>query len=108
MNLPCAYWPAPRRSPVDVRTAPGALPPTLILAAERDAATPYEGARELWRRLAGSVLVTERGAGTHGIAAGPNSCVNSHLDAYLMEGRIPVTRAAACAPHPEPAPLAVD
>ncbi|MFB6853843.1 alpha/beta hydrolase [Streptomyces sp. NPDC056341] len=107
-NLPCAYWPAPRRRPVDVRTAPGALPATLILAAERDAATPYEGARELWRRLPGSVLVTERGAGTHGIAAGPNKCVNSHLDAYLMEGRIPVTRTAACAPRPEPAPLAVD
>ncbi|MFF2505732.1 alpha/beta hydrolase [Streptomyces sp. NPDC058067] len=108
MNLPCAYWPAPRQRPVDVRTAPGALAPTLILAAERDAATPYEGARELWRRLQGSVLVTERGAGTHGIAAGPNKCVNGHLDAYLMEGRVPVTGAASCAPHPEPTPLAAN
>ncbi|GLX47729.1 hypothetical protein Shyhy01_06790 [Streptomyces hygroscopicus subsp. hygroscopicus] len=26
MNLPCAYWPAPRQRPQDVRTAPGALP----------------------------------------------------------------------------------
>ncbi|MEU6658423.1 alpha/beta hydrolase [Streptomyces sp. NPDC046821] len=105
MNLPCAYWPAPRMRPVDVRTAPGALPPTLILAAERDAAAPYEGARELWRRLAGSALVTERGAGNHGIAGGPNECVNGHLDAYLMEGRVPAAQ-AFCAPHPEPTPLA--
>ncbi|MET7378834.1 alpha/beta hydrolase [Streptomyces sp. NPDC005526] len=100
-NLPCAYWPAPRQRPLDVRTGPGELPPTLILAAERDAATPYDGALELHRRLAGSVLVTERDAGTHGIAGGPNACVNAHLEAYLLEGRLPVRR-AACAPRPEP------
>ncbi|MGY0019409.1 alpha/beta hydrolase [Streptomyces sp. cg35] len=105
MNLPCAYWPAPRQQPVDVRTLPGELPPTLILAAERDAATPYEGAREMHRRIAGSVLVTERGAGTHGIAGGANSCVNGHLDAYVLDGQVPLRRAAACAAHAEPTPL---
>jgi hypothetical protein len=84
---------------------PGALPPTLILAAERDAATPYEGALALQRRLSGSVLVTENGAGTHGIGGGPNKCVNGYLDAYLLEGRLPVRR-AACAPHAEPKPVA--
>ncbi|TGB10927.1 alpha/beta hydrolase [Streptomyces sp. MZ04] len=104
MNLPCAYWPAPRQRPVDVRTSEGELPPTLILQAERDAATPYEGAEELNRRLKGSVLVTERESGTHGIAGGPNQCVNGHLEAYLLEGRLPVRR-AACAPHKEPQPL---
>ncbi|MER5298612.1 alpha/beta hydrolase [Streptomyces lasiicapitis] len=107
MNLPCAYWPAPRQRPVDVRavrTSKGALPPTLILAAERDAATPYKGALELQGRLAGSVLVTEEAAGTHGIGGGSNACVNGHLDAYLLEGRLPVRR-AACAPHREPEPL---
>ncbi|MCF3962977.1 alpha/beta hydrolase [Streptomyces fuscigenes] len=106
MNLPCAYWPAPHRQPVDVRTAPGQLPPTLILAAERDAATPYAGARELQRRLAGSVLVTERDAGTHGIAGGPNACVNAYVDAYLLTGRTP-RGAAGCAPHAEPRPVSL-
>ncbi|MDN3021512.1 alpha/beta hydrolase [Streptomyces sp. S.PB5] len=103
MNLPCAYWPMPRQEPLDVRTGPGELPPTLILAAERDAATPYEGALEMHRRLSGSALVTERDSGTHGIAGGPNPCVNGHLEAYLLEGRLPVRR-AACAAHPEPEP----
>ncbi len=102
-NLPCAYWRAPRQRPLDVRTAPGELAPTLILAAERDAATPYDGALELRRRLAGSVLVTERDAGTHGIAGGPNACVNSHLEAYLLDGRLPA-RDASCAPREEPEP----
>jgi pimeloyl-ACP methyl ester carboxylesterase len=103
MNLPCAYWQAPRQEPLDVRTGPGEVPPLLILAAERDAATPYDGALEMHRRLSGSVLVTERDAGTHGIAYGPNACVNGHIDAYLLEGRLPA-RHAACEGHPEPKP----
>ncbi|CAL9291569.1 alpha/beta hydrolase [Streptomyces sp. SudanB52_2052] len=102
-NLPCAYWRAPRQRPLDVGTGPGELPPTLILAAERDAATPYDGALELHRRLAGSVLVTERDAGAHGLAGGPNACVNGHMEAYLLEGRLPGRR-AECAPHAEPKP----
>ncbi|MEW2400435.1 alpha/beta hydrolase [Streptomyces sp. NPDC046862] len=103
MNLPCAFWPAPRQRPLDVRTGPGELAQTLILAAERDAATPYDGALELHRRLSGSVLVTERDAGTHGLAGGPNPCVNSYLEAYLLEGVLPGRR-AACSPRPEPEP----
>ncbi|MFE3824601.1 alpha/beta hydrolase [Streptomyces sp. NPDC059092] len=107
MNLPCAYWPAPRQEPVDVRTRPGQLPPTLILAAERDAATPYEGALELQRRLAGSVLVTERDAGTHGVSGGDNPCVNAYLEEYLLSGKTPA-RHVSCAPHPEPNPISLE
>ncbi|KUN89334.1 alpha/beta hydrolase [Streptomyces griseoruber] len=102
-NLPCAYWPAARQKPVDVRTGPGELPPTLILASERDAAAPYDGALEMQRRLSGSVLVTERDSGTHGIAGGPNKCVNGHVEAYLLEDRVPGRR-AACTGHVEPTP----
>ncbi|WP_369392593.1 alpha/beta hydrolase [Streptomyces sp. CG1] len=101
MNLPCAYWPAPRQQPLDVRTGQGELPPVMILAAERDGAAPYPGSLEMNRRLAGSVLVTERDAGTHGIGAGPNKCVNGYLDSYLLEGRVPARR-ASCAPRGEP------
>ncbi|WP_153812833.1 alpha/beta hydrolase [Streptomyces sp. SUK 48] len=103
MNLPCAYWPAPRQRPLDVRTAPGALPPVLLLAAERDAAAPYAGALEMNRRLAGSLLVTERDAGTHGIGGGPNHCVNGYMEDYLLTGRLPA-RNASCAPRAEPVP----
>ncbi|MFD3511552.1 alpha/beta hydrolase [Streptomyces sp. NPDC058657] len=107
MNLPCAYWTAPRQQPVDVRTAKGALPPTLILAAERDAATPYKGALELQKRLPGAALVTEKDAGTHGIGGGANACVNRHMETYLLTGETPVRR-AACAPHREPNPVSLD
>ncbi|MCL7375790.1 alpha/beta hydrolase [Streptomyces sp. 35G-GA-8] len=103
MNLPCAYWTAPRGRPAEVRTSPGQLPPTLILAAERDAATPYEGALELHKRLAGSALVTERDAGTHGVTGGANACATAYLEDYLLHGKAPV-RAADCAPRAEPDP----
>ncbi|MGP3947636.1 alpha/beta hydrolase [Streptomyces sp. 7N604] len=103
MNLPCAYWTQPRQKPLDVRTAARALPPVLILAAERDAATPYKGALELQRRLAGASLVTERRAGTHGVAGGENACVNRHFETYLLRGETP-GRHAACGPRPEPRP----
>ncbi|MGW5679418.1 alpha/beta hydrolase [Streptomyces sp. NPDC003860] len=107
LNLPCAYWSAPRQQPLEVRTRWGQLPPVLILAAERDAATPYAGAKELARRLKGAVLITEEDAGTHGIGGGPNDCVNSYLEDYLLRGEAPVRR-ASCAPHPEPDPVSLD
>ncbi|MFW6721529.1 alpha/beta hydrolase [Streptomyces sp. MAR4 CNY-716] len=101
MNLPCAFWTGPRQQPLDVRTDAGELPPVLLLAAERDAATPYDGARELARRLGGSAdLVTEKDAGSHGLAGGGNGCVNKHVDTYLLTGRKPGD--VTCAPHPEP------
>ncbi|WP_236573644.1 alpha/beta hydrolase [Streptomyces sp. GS7] len=92
-----------RRRPLDIRTEPGALPPVLLLAAERDAATPYPGALELQRRLPGSSLVTERKAGTHGIALGGNACVNAYVEAYLVRGRVPGHR-VYCGPRAEPVP----
>ncbi|MFE5206887.1 alpha/beta hydrolase [Streptomyces sp. NPDC056600] len=103
-HLPCAFWKGPARRPRDVRTAAGELPPVLVLAAERDAAAPYRGARELRDRLAGAVLVTERGAGSHGLAGGGNPCVQARLLDYLLRGRLPAGGRADCAPHPAPRP----
>ncbi|MFD3551695.1 alpha/beta hydrolase [Streptomyces goshikiensis] len=111
LNLPCAYWPVAerlRQRPVDVGPRPAPLPPTLIVAAERDGATPYPGALELRRRLGGAAaLVTEAGAGTHGVAGGRNDCVDRHVERYLLTGDTP-GRSVTCAPHPEPAPVSLD
>lgn len=102
-NLPCAYWRGRPARPVDVRAAPRRLPPVLLLAATRDAATPYEGAVHTWGRLPGSSLVTEVGAGTHGVADG-NECADRHLAAYLLKGVTPGP-AADCPARPEPRAL---
>ncbi|MCJ1680520.1 alpha/beta hydrolase [Streptomyces sp. APSN-46.1] len=109
LNLPCAYWPVPERQrPVDVGSRTAGLPPTLIVAAERDGATPYPGALELQRRLGGAAaLVTEVGAGSHGVTGAGNACVDRHVERYLLTGATPGWR-VTCAPHPEPAPVSLD
>ncbi|MBT2457047.1 alpha/beta hydrolase [Streptomyces sp. ISL-86] len=110
LNLPCAYWPVrERQQPVAVGAGTaGPLPPTLIVAAERDGATPYPGALELQRRLGGgAALVTETEAGAHGVAGGRNDCVDRHVERYILTGATPGWR-VTCAPHPEPAPVSLD
>ncbi|MGW7440430.1 alpha/beta fold hydrolase [Streptomyces sp. NPDC054849] len=109
LNLPCAYWPVrERQRPVAVGAQPERLPRTLVVAAERDGATPYPGALELQRRLgAGSSLVTETGSGSHGVVGGRNDCVDRHVERYLLTGATPGWR-VTCAPHPEPAPVSLD
>ncbi|MET9696566.1 alpha/beta fold hydrolase [Streptomyces sp. NPDC006529] len=113
LNLPCASWPAAarRQRPVEVGTGgagAAALPRTLVVAAERDGATPYPGALELQRRLGPRAsLVTEAGAGTHGVVGGRNDCVDRHVERYLLTGDT-AGRRVTCAPHPEPAPVSLD
>ncbi|MGW7368172.1 alpha/beta hydrolase, partial [Streptomyces sp. NPDC054841] len=97
LNLPCATWPTKRQQPLEIRTGKG-LPPVLLVQAERDAATPYEGARELHKRLKGSRLVTEKNAGSHGITGLVSPCINGKVEAYLVSGTLD-SRDTACAPH---------
>lgn len=102
MNLPCATWPAKQRTPVNVKTGKG-LPGVLIVQSTRDAATPYEGAVELHRRLAGSRLITEKDAGSHGVTGLANPCVNDRVDAYFVDGELDA-KDVTCAPHATPKP----
>ncbi|WP_372498367.1 alpha/beta hydrolase [Streptomyces marispadix] len=102
MNLPCASWPEPSRTPVDVRTREG-LPPVLIVQNEGDAATPVEGAAELHRRFRDSGMITVRGEGQHIASDTPNPCVNSRVDGYLLRGDL-ADRDVSCAAPPQPEP----
>ncbi|QES51293.1 aminopeptidase [Streptomyces venezuelae] len=100
MNYPCAVWKSKQHTPVEVG-AGRELPPVLIVQAERDAATPYEGAKELQRRLAGSRLITEEGAGSHGVTGLKNPCINDRVDRYLLTGKVDAYD-VTCAPHAGP------
>ncbi|WP_171108773.1 MULTISPECIES: alpha/beta hydrolase [unclassified Streptomyces] len=102
MNLPCATWPVKQNTPLNVKTGKG-LPPVLIVQSERDAATPYEGALELHERFKGSRLITEKGAGSHGVTGLVNSCINDRVDAYLLTGQLD-GKDVTCAPHATPKP----
>ncbi|MFE9065073.1 alpha/beta hydrolase [Streptomyces violaceusniger] len=102
MNLSCATWGAKQHTPLEVGAAKG-LPKTLIVQSTRDAATPYEGAVELHKRLKGSRLVTEKDAGSHGVTGLVNPCVNDRVDAYLLKGTVDA-KDVTCAPHATPVP----
>jgi pimeloyl-ACP methyl ester carboxylesterase len=104
LNLPCATWPVEPGTPVDVHARRG-LPGVLIVQSARDAATPYGGALELHSRLAGSRLITEKGAGSHGVTGLTNPCVNSRVDAYLISGTLDA-QDVVCGPHAAPVPAA--
>ncbi|MFE5739142.1 alpha/beta hydrolase [Streptomyces celluloflavus] len=102
MNLPCATWSAKQQRPVDVKSGKG-LPSVLIVQSTRDAATPYEGAVELHKRLKGSRLITERDAGSHGVTGQVNACINDRVDAYFLHGTTD-PKDVTCAPHATPQP----
>ncbi|WP_149184613.1 alpha/beta hydrolase [Streptomyces sp. TRM49041] len=108
-NAPCAFWPVPSLTPVDV--ANDALPPVLLFQATEDAATPYEGAVTAHRLLRGSRLVVEQGGGNHGVTLRGNACADRLLARYLDTGEVPrgdgrSEADAVCPAAPEPKPRA--
>ncbi|MEV5505431.1 alpha/beta hydrolase [Streptomyces orinoci] len=102
MNLPCATWKGPQYNPLEVKTYKG-LPQTLIIQSTRDAATPYAGAVELHKRFQGSRLITEKGAGSHGVTGLVNPCINDRVDSYLLTGKVDA-KDVVCKPHATPEP----
>ncbi|WP_299538247.1 alpha/beta hydrolase [uncultured Streptomyces sp.] len=106
-NAPCATWPVEPRTPV--RVTNDRIPPALLFQATDDAATPYEGAVSLHRKLKGSALVVEEGGGNHGITLSGSACLDRHLADYLARGTVPRGGSAGrpdavCAAQPEPRP----
>ncbi|MGW3245889.1 alpha/beta hydrolase [Streptomyces sp. NPDC001070] len=108
LNLPCASWPVTGGRPADVGVRWGSqLPPVLLVQSRRDAATPYEGAVELHRRLPGSRLITEEDRGSHGLISFSNECVTSRVDRYLVSGTVG-DQDVHCSGHPLPEPSGRD
>ncbi|MFI8929931.1 alpha/beta hydrolase [Streptomyces sp. NPDC053474] len=104
-NAPCAFWPTPSLRPTDVRNS--ALPPVLLFQATDDAATPYEGAITMHRKLRGSRLVVEWGGGNHGVTLSGNACLDRYLAKYLDKGQVPSSGGevdAVCKALPDPKP----
>ncbi|WP_327044552.1 alpha/beta hydrolase [Microbispora sp. NBC_01189] len=112
-NAPCAFWPEKGGTPVKV-AGTAQLPPILLIQAQRDAATPYDGALRMRRRFPTARLVTS-GGGNHGVSLAGNACVDRYLAAYLRDASAPPQRrgargaGASCPADPPPraAPVAV-
>lgn len=85
--LACADWPVQTAyEPLEIR-AEGAAP-IVVIGTTRDPATPYEWSVALAEQLESGVLVTRDGDGHTSFAAG-NTCVDSAVDAFFLDGTVP-------------------
>ncbi|MEU5367309.1 alpha/beta hydrolase [Streptomyces sp. NPDC005925] len=85
----CHDWPVPGQYDNPEVSAPGAAP-VLVVGNTGDPATPYEGARRMADELGEDtgVLLTWKGTG-HGAYGSGSACVDSTVDAYLLNGAVP-------------------
>ncbi|MGW3497834.1 alpha/beta hydrolase [Streptomyces sp. NPDC001020] len=85
----CHNWPVPGQFDHPEVSAPGAAP-VLLVGNTGDPATPYEGARKMADGLGKGVGVelTWKGEG-HGAYGSGSDCVDSTVNAYLLDGRVP-------------------
>lgn len=98
---PCYFW---NRPVVSLTPPTGAgSPPILMVQAEKDPATPIEGARKAAASYAGAHLLVVEGEGDHGIYAGGNSCVDAAVEKFIVSGTLPEA-GATCNALPLPTP----
>jgi pimeloyl-ACP methyl ester carboxylesterase len=83
----CRTWPEAGRTPKGTALAVGAAP-ILVIGNERDPATPIGGTKQLAKDLSSGVLLTSDHDG-HGTYYAGNSCVDSAVDKYLLQGAVP-------------------
>ncbi len=87
VTSPCAYWPFARTAVPRVRVPQRT--PMLMVQAELDPATPYEGAVAAHRARPETRLLSVQDQGNHGVWLGDNPCVERTVGAYLTTGRMP-------------------
>ncbi|MGW3319766.1 alpha/beta hydrolase [Streptomyces fungicidicus] len=85
----CHDWPVPGQYDTPEVSAPGAKP-VLVVGNTGDPATPYEGARRMADELGEGVgvVLTWKGEG-HGAYGSGSDCVDSAVNAYLLDGTVP-------------------
>lgn len=85
--LPCGIWPVTGGVGPHRVTAAGSNP-IVVVGTTRDPATIYEWSVRLRDQLDDAALVTFDGDG-HTAYGRSNSCVDSAIDAYYVQGRVP-------------------
>ncbi|MFE7269548.1 alpha/beta hydrolase [Streptomyces sp. NPDC057623] len=85
----CHAWPVAGQYDTPEVSAPGAAP-ILVVGNTGDPATPYEGTRKMANELGKDVgvMLTWKGEG-HGAYGKGSACVDSTVNAYLLEGSVP-------------------
>jgi len=86
--LGCSNWPVQSAQKPLTIDADGAAP-IVVVGTTRDPATPYQWAEALADELESGVLVSRDGDGHTGYHMG-NECVDDAIDAYLVDGTVPI------------------
>ena len=86
-GLPCGVWPAKAGSGPHTISAEGSGP-IVVVGTTRDPATIYEWSKRLKDQLSNAVLVSYDGDG-HTAYRRSNACVDTAIDAYYVQGRVP-------------------
>ena len=86
-DLSCPLWPVASAPKLPKITGKGAAP-ILVVGTTGDPATPYEYAERMADQLDSGHLLTLRGEGHLGY--GQSECVRRYVQAYLLEGEVPV------------------
>ncbi|MBP2702633.1 alpha/beta fold hydrolase [Microbispora sp. RL4-1S] len=82
----CSVWPVPGDDAARRVNATGSAP-IVVVGTTNDPATPYQWAPRLADQLRTAVLLTLNGEG-HG-AYGQSACIDTKVNAYLLDGRVP-------------------
>ena len=70
---------------------PGSAVTPLVVATTYDPATPFRGAKNLVRDLGNARLLTMRGDGHTAYGNGSPDCIDSSINTYLLDGKLPLT-----------------
>ncbi|QLQ39089.2 alpha/beta hydrolase [Micromonospora robiginosa] len=86
--LNCALWPVENKDRVTRELTGAGAPPILVVGGRLDNVSPYHWAEAMAKRLENAVLLTREGvAHTSYRTSGP--CVDSAVDAVLIDGKLP-------------------
>ncbi|MEV6067466.1 alpha/beta hydrolase [Nocardia sp. NPDC052001] len=84
---PCAVWPV---GPVEPATVIGNSRPALLIGASGDPVAPVAGQRALRQALPEARILLMEAAFRHGVyLAEPSTCIDSAVEAYLLNGVLP-------------------
>jgi len=87
VSIACQNWPYSSVLSAEKIAAKGAAP-IMVVGTTNDPATPYTGAQSLAKQLVSGFLITRKGEGHTAYASG-NACIDTTVDAYLVNGTVP-------------------
>ena len=101
-DVDCLFWPGSTTTPDFPRPAPVTDPPypVLVLNADTDPATPFVGARGVFRDLVPGAGPADAAIvqlyGPHVIYGRGDPCIDEPVDAFVTTGQVPAERVTIC------------